>query len=478
MNIKMIRYILSVILRLEAAFLLLPALTGLIYREREWTAYFGAAVLCLAAGFLMSRKKPEDTTFFTKEGFVIVSLSWIIMSVFGALPFVFSRDIPDYTDALFEMISGFTTTGASVLDNIDLVSHGGRMWRSFSHWIGGMGVIVFMLAILPSSGANMRLMRAESPGPSVGKLVPKVKQTAGILYQIYIVLTVAEMLLLLVSGMPLFDAVTISFGTAGTGGFSARASGFAEYTTLQQGIVTVFMILFGVNFNAYYLLLVRKWRDALQIEEIRWYFGIIAASIVTIAINIRHMYPTAFLSFHHAAFQVGAIITTTGFATADFNLWPELSKTILVTLMFIGACAGSTGGGLKVARMIILVKSVRLDLFRAIHPRGVKTLKMDGKSLDEETVRGVSAYFVTYIVLFILSNLILSFNGLDPVTNFTAVTANFNNIGPGLSLVGPMGNFGMMPWYAKYTLMFDMLAGRLELYPMMMLFIPAIWRKR
>ncbi len=478
MNNKMILYILSIILKLEAAFLLLPALTGMIYREREWAAYFGAAVLCLAAGFLMSRKKPEDTTFFTKEGFVIVALSWIIMSVFGALPFVFSRDIPNYTDALFEMISGFTTTGASVLDNIDLVSHAGRMWRSFSHWIGGMGVIVFMLAILPSSGANMRLMRAESPGPSVGKLVPKVKQTAGILYQIYIVLTLIEIVLLLVSGMPVFDAVTISFGTAGTGGFSARASGFEEYTILQQGIVTVFMILFGVNFNAYYLLLAKKWKDAFQIEEIRWYLGIIAAAVVMIAINTRHLYPTAFLSFHHAAFQVGSIITTTGFATADFNLWPELSKTILVTLMFIGACAGSTGGGLKVARMIILVKSVRLDLFRAIHPRGVKTLKMDGKSLDEETVRGVSAYFVTYIVLFILSNLILSFNGLDPVTNFTAVTANFNNIGPGLSLVGPMGNFGMMPWYAKYTLMFDMLAGRLELYPMMMLFIPAIWRKR
>ncbi|MBP3217151.1 MAG: TrkH family potassium uptake protein [Lachnospiraceae bacterium] len=478
MNTKMIRYILGIILKLEAAFLLLPALTGLIYREREGAAYFAAALLCLLAGILLSVKKPADTSFFTKEGFVIVSLSWIIMSVFGAIPFVLSGDIPSYTDALFEMISGFTTTGASVLANIDLVSHAGRMWRSFSHWIGGMGVIVFMLAILPSSGANMRLMRAESPGPSVGKLVPKVKQTAGILYQIYIVLTVTQIVLLLFSGMPLFDSLTISFGTAGTGGFSARASGFAEYTILQQAIVTVFMILFGVNFNAYYLLLARKWKDALQIEEIRWYLGIIGVSILMIAVNIRKMYPTPFMAFHDAAFQVGSIITTTGFATADFNLWPELSKTILVILMFIGACAGSTGGGLKVARMIILVKSVRLDIFQAIHPRGVKTLKMDGKSLEEETVRGVSAYFVTYIMLFIASNLILSFNGLDPVTNFTAVTATFNNIGPGLSLVGPMGNFGMMPAFAKYTLMFDMLAGRLELYPMLMLFIPAVWRKR
>ena len=478
MNTKMIRYILGTILKLEAAFLLLPALTGLVYREIQGLSYFGAALLCLACGFLLGGRKPENMDFYAREGFVIVSLSWIAMSVFGALPFVIAGDIPDYTNALFEMISGFTTTGASVLANIDLVSHAGRMWRSFSHWIGGMGVIVFMLAILPSSSANMRLMRAESPGPSVGKLVPKVRQTAGILYQIYILLTVLQIILLLVSGMPLFDSLCISFGTAGTGGFSARASGFEEYTIRQQQIVTVFMILFGVNFNAYYLLFVRKWKEMFQVEELRWYLAIIAGSILIIGINIRNLFPSISLAFHHAAFQVGSIITTTGFATADFDRWPELSKTILVTLMFIGACAGSTGGGLKVARIIILVKSMRLDIFRTIRPRGVRTLKMDGRSLEEETVRGVSAYFVTYMLLFVLSNLILSFNGLDAVTNFTAVTATFNNIGPGLSAVGPTANFGHLSLPSKYVLMFDMLAGRLELYPMLLLVIPAVWRKR
>lgn len=477
MNTKMIRYILGVILRLEGVFLLLPSITGLIHLEKAGIAYFVTALICVGAGAILSGKRPENHSIYAREGFVIVSLSWIVMSVFGAAAFVLAKDIPSYTDALFEMISGFTTTGASVLGDIDKVSYAGRMWRSFSHWVGGMGVIVFMLAILPSSGSNMRLMRAESPGPSVGKLVPKVRQTALILYKIYIVMTVVQILLLLLAGMPVFDAVTISFGTAGTGGFSARASGFAEYTILQQAIVTVFMILFGVNFNAYFLLMGRHWKDTFKMEEVQWYLGIIAGSILIITLNILPRYHALFPAFHSAAFQVGSIITTTGYATADFNLWPELSRTILVMLMFVGACAGSTGGGLKVARIIILLKEVKLDVFRLLHPHGVRQIKVDGKTVDDETVRGVSAYLVTYVVLFAASVLILSFDNLDSVTNFTAVAATINNIGPGLEVVGPMGNYGMLPWYAKYTLMFDMLAGRLELYPMLLLFVPAVWKK-
>ena len=481
MNYAMICYLLGSVLKLEALFLLLPCVTGLFYGEYSTSlVYLLTAAFSLLLGFVIGRTKaPEKRSFYPREGFVTVSLSWILLSAVGALPFVLSGDIPDYTDALFETISGFTTTGASILPLVEAVSHAGLMWRSFTHWVGGMGVIVFMLALIPSAGgSDMHLMRAESPGPSVGKLVPKVRHSALILYGIYLLMTVLQVAILIITGMPLFDALTISFGTAGTGGFAVRNSGFADYTVVQQAVVTVFMILFGINFNFYFFLLAKKWKDAFEMEEIRWYLGIIAGSILIITVNIAGRAESLFRAFHDAAFQVGSIITTTGFATADFDNWPQLSRTILVMLMFIGACAGSTGGGFKVSRMLILFKTVRRNINQFIHPHGVRIMKMDGKQLEEEEVRGVSAYLVTYVVLFAISVLLLAFDDKDLITNFTAVTATFNNIGPGLGVVGPAGNYSSLSVLSKYVLMFDMLAGRLELYPVLLLFVPSVWRKK
>ena len=478
MNTSVIRYVLGWILKIEALLMLLPFIVGLIYGEKEAYAYLITFAICGIPGILLSLKKPENFTFYLKEGCVATSLSWVFLSIFGSFPFMITGEIPAFHDALFETISGFTTTGASILSDVEALSHCTIFWRSFTHWIGGMGVLVFLLAIIPlSGGSNINLMRAESPGPSVGKLVPKIRYTARLLYIIYIVLTVTQMVLLLLGKMPLFDAVTTAFGTAGTGGFGIKNDSMMSYSPYIQWVVTIFMILFGVNFNAYYFIFLKEFKKAFSIEEVRCYFAIIITATTIIFLNILQTGLKASDCIRHAAFQVGSVMTSTGFATADFNLWPQTSRTILVLLMFIGACAGSTGGGIKVSRIIIMIKTVFKELHSYIHPKSVKKIKMDEKPVEHEVVRAVNVYFITFIILFTLSVFALSFEGHDLVTNFTAVIATLNNIGPGLELVGPTGNFGFFSPFSKYILMFDMLAGRLELFPLLILFQPNLWKE-
>lgn len=473
---SIIIYFLGWVMGIEGALMILPCITAVIYRESSGFYFLGTAVFCSIAGWLLAHKKPKNTVFYARDGFVSVALSWIVLSLFGAMPFWLSREIPLFEDALFEVISGFTTTGASVLPEVESLSRCMLMWRSFTHWIGGMGVLVFILAVLPLAGGyNIHIMRAESPGPSVGKLVPRVKTTAKILYLIYFCMTAVQILILLFSGMYWFDAVAMSFGTAGTGGFGILNDSCASYTVLQQTVLTVFMILFGVNFNVYYLFLVKKPKDALQSEEMRGYFTVIFASILFIAWNVRGMFPSMFQALHHSAFQVASIITTTGFSSVDFDLWPAFSKTVLVCLMFVGACAGSTGGGIKVSRVAIAVKTVKKELSSLIHPRSVKVLKYEGKAIEHTVLRSINTYLIAYMLIFALSTLLISLDNFDSTTNFTAVAATLNNIGPGLAKVGPACNFGIYSPFSKYVLMFDMLAGRLELFPMMLLFSPKTW---
>ena len=423
-------------------------------------------------------KKPGSQVFFTREGFVSVALSWVALSVMGGLPFVFSGAIKNPVDALFETVSGFTTTGASILSSVEDLPRSILFWRSFTHWIGGMGVLVFLLTLIPMSGGfHMNIMKAESPGPSVSRLVPKVRSTAKILYGIYIGMTVLEIILLLIGRMPLFDALTLSFGTAGTGGFGIRNDSIAGYSVYHQVIITIFMILFGVNFNAYFFILMGKARQAFQIEEVKGYLAIILVSALVITANIWQLYGSVAVAFQQAAFQVASIITTTGYATANFDLWPQVSRTILVMLMFVGACAGSTGGGIKVSRFLILIKTVRKELLQYLHPKSVKRIKMDGKAIEHEVVRSTNVFMVTYVLIFAFSILFLAFDNLDLVTNFTAVAATLNNIGPGLELVGPSANFAVFSDGAKLILIFDMLAGRLELFPLLLLFVRDTWKK-
>lgn len=477
MNSSMIRYILGNILKLEGLFLLLPAIVSGIYHEHEGLYFVSIAVICLLLGFMMTRKKPKTQVFYLKEGCITTALSWIILSFFGALPFYLSGEIPSFVDALFETISGFTTTGASVLSDVEILSHCTLFWRSFTHWIGGMGVLVFLLAVVPlSGGSHMNLMRAESPGPSVGKLVPKIKSTARILYLIYFAMTVLQFILLLIGKMPVFDAICTSFGTAGTGGFGIKNDSFMSYSPYLQWVVTIFMILFGVNFNAYYFMLFGQLKKALLMEEVRTYFIIIALSTTIIFFDIIRIFGNAFDALTHAAFQVGSIITTTGFSTADFDLWSQTSKTVLVMLMFVGACAGSTGGGIKVSRFIILVKTIIKELNSYLHPKSIKKIKAEDKPVEHEVVRSINVYFITFMIIFSASVFLLSIEGKDLITNFTAVAATINNIGPGLELVGPTQNFGHFSVFSKCVLMFDMLAGRLELFPLLILFHPAAWK--
>ena len=480
MNYSVVIYILGWIMEIEAAFLALPGIVSAIYGESGGFAFLWVALGSAVVGSVIILHRPKNMRFYLREGFVTVALSWILMSVIGCLPFVINGDIPHFADALFEMISGFTTTGATVVSDVEGLTKGSLFWRSFSHWIGGMGVLVFLLAIVPmAGGSHMNLMKAESPGPSVGKLVPKVRQTAKYLYIIYFTLTMIEVIFLLFGGMNLFEALTTSFGTAGTGGFAIWNDGFVSVSPYNQWVVTIFMLLFGVNFGFYFLILTGKLRDALKFEEVRIYFIIVIASAVFIFINLWHfaLYAPA-EGIRHAFFQVASIITTTGFASANFDLWPETSRTILVILMFIGACAGSTGGGIKVSRFIIAFKSFIKEIISYLHPRSVKKIKVEGKPLEHETLRATNVYFMTYMVIFAVSVLLVSIENKDLVTNFAAVAATFNNIGPGLSLVGPMANFGHFTDFTKYILMFDMLAGRLEIFPMMLLFCPAVWKRR
>ncbi|MDO4270945.1 MAG: TrkH family potassium uptake protein [Eubacteriales bacterium] len=479
MNHAMVRYLIGWILGIEAAFLLLPALTAVIYGEAVVAAYLAAAAVCLAFAFLFCRRRPENTRFYAREGFVTVAMGWIALALTGALPFLFSGEIPSVVNALFETISGFTTTGATILTDVEALSHASLLWRSLTHWVGGMGVLVFMLAILPLAGGHtIYLMRAESPGPSVGKLSPHIRDTAFILYAIYLGLTVCEIVLLLAGGMSFFDAVNTSLATAGTGGFGVWNDSIAHYQSYYlQGVISVFMILFGVNFSVYFLLLTKKLKQAFRIEELRLYLGVIAASALLIAFNIRHLFSGFFDGLHHALFQVASIITTTGFSTADFDQWPAFSKCILVLLMFIGACAGSTGGGIKCSRILLMCKSVKKEMQFLIHPRSIRANCMDGRRVQHEVVRSVNVFLIAYMLLFILSVLALSLTNQDLITNFTAVAATLNNVGPGLELVGPTCNFSFFTPLSKVVLMFDMLAGRLELFPMLLLFTPGTWRR-
>ena len=478
MNRSIIRYILGQVLKLESAFLLLPCIVALIYHERQGIYYVITIAIGLVIGILMTFVKPKNMVFYLKEGCVATALSWIVMSLLGCLPFWFSGEIPSFTDALFETISGFTTTGASVLSNVEALSHCNLFWRSFTHWIGGMGVLVFMLAIIPmSGGSNINLMRAESPGPSVGKLVPKIRYSARILYYIYIGLTLAEIIFLLAGRMPLFDSLCTALGTAGTGGFGIKADSFASYSVYLQWVVTIFMILFGVNFNAYYFLIFGEVKKAAAMEEVKAYFTIIGVAILGIVICIWNTTSGFFDALTKASFQVASIITSTGFATVDYNAWSSTAKTILVFLMTIGACAGSTGGGIKVSRFISVFKTVKKELDSYIHPKSVKKIKMDGKPIEHDVVRSINVYFITFILLFAVSLFLVSFEGHDLTTNFTAVLATINNIGPGLNMVGPAENFGFFKPFTKYVLMFDMLAGRLELFPLLILLHPALWKQ-
>ena len=478
MNYAIVFRLLGYILMIEGTLLLLPAVTSLIYAE--WAVmgvFLLTAAISAALGFALRTIKPRSKVFYMREGFAATALSWITISIMGAVPFVLTGCIPNPVDAMFETVSGFTTTGASILPGVEGLPNGILFWRSFTHWIGGMGVLVFLLSLLPlTGGSHVNLMKAESPGPQVDKLVPKVQSTAKILYGIYLALTLLELVFLLAGGMPLFEAMLTSFGTAGTGGFGFRNDSFGSFSPYIQWVVTIFMILFGVNFNAYFLLLLRKFNRAIS-EEVRGYFAIILVAIGIITANIYSLYNSFGEAVRQAAFQVGSIITTTGFSSCDFDLWPTLSKEILVVLMFIGACAGSTGGGIKVSRLLILGKTLRKELKQALHPQVVAPVRMDGKLLNHETIRTTNVYMAAYFFIFVVSFLLISLDGFDMVTNFTAIAATLNNIGPGLAQVGPMMNFGSFTNPAKLVMIFDMLAGRLEIFPMLVLFLPDTWRK-
>lgn len=479
MNVSIICYILGWVITIESCFLILPGFVNLFYMEGTGLSYFIVAIIGLAIGLFTVRKKPKNMQFFAKEGFASVGLAWIVMSIIGALPLCISGDIPNYIDAVFETASGFTTTGATILTDVEKVSHAGLFWRSFTHWIGGMGIFVFLLAVMPMvGGLNMHLLRAESPGPVVGKLVPKMKDSSQILYLIYIVLTVLQFVLLWLMGMTPFEAICTAFSTAGTGGFGIYNSSIAGFSTLIKWNVTVFMILFGINFNAYFLILAGKFKSILKIEEIRWYLIIIIGAVAIITANIFTLSGKSFgTAITDAAFQVASVITTTGFATVDFDLWPSLSKTVLILVMFVGACAGSTGGGLKVSRILIMVKAIKQEINQFIHPRSVKAVEMDGKALDKNVVKSVSVYILLFALIYMSSVLLVSFDKFDVITNFTAVLATINNVGPGLGAVGPAGNFAGFSYFSKFVFIFDMLAGRLELYPILLLIIPSMWKK-
>ena len=478
MNYSIIRYILCRVLEFEALFLALPCLVGIIYGEKS-TVYFLMVIAgCLAVSLIGRRFKPESKVFYAKEGFVTVSLSWILLSLVGALPLYMSGEFPSYIDALFETISGFTTTGATILTDVEGLSMCIQFWRCFTHWIGGMGVLVLILAVLPLSGSyNMHLMRAESPGPSVGKLVPKVKNTAMILYGIYIVITIVQMITLMIAGLHPYDAATLTFSTVGTGGFGLLNSSIGTYSNGVQTIFTIFMCLCGINFQIFYLLLIRKPKEALKSEELRVYLGIVFLAAVLIAIDVRDFFGSGWEAFHHSLFQVVSIMTTTGFATLDYNVWPEFSKGLLFVLTLIGACAGSTGGGFKISRLIVMVRSARNEILHVIHPRSVKKMHMDGHIVEESVIKSIQVYVMIYVMIFFGSFLLLALNEFDFVTNITAVAATFNNVGPGLNMVGPAGNYSEFSVFSKCVLMFDMLAGRLELLPMLVLLSPKTWKK-
>lgn len=477
MNRKMIVYTVGRMVLLEAGILLLPLLVSVLYRETCAWAFVLTVLLAAIVGLPITLFcKPKNSLIYAKEGFVIVAMTWLAFSAIGALPFVFSGEIPSFADAFFETVSGLTTTGASILRDVESMSHGLLFWRSFTHWIGGMGVLVFIMAIVPDvSGRPMHILRAEMPGPVVGKLVPRIKDTAKILYLIYIAMTVLETVLLLCGGMSLFESVLHAFGTAGTGGFGIKADGLAGYNAYLQWVIAIFMLLFGVNFNLYYLLLIKRFRAALHSSELATYSVIVLVASGVITFNIYPLYHHVGEAVRQSVFQVASVITTTGYSTTDFNLWPGLSKAILFMLMFVGGCAGSTAGGLKISRVMILIKNIKRQLRHMLHPRSVGTLRMEGKPLDEDTVSGVSAYFALCMVCMAAVFLLISFEPFDLETNLTAAAACFNNIGPGLGAVGPAGSFAAYSAFSKFVLSAAMLLGRLEIYPLLLVCSPSAW---
>ena len=478
MNYRMIKYTLGWLMLFEAGFFLVPLITAAVYREIEIWCFAVSILICIGAAGLMFVGKPKSRSLYAREGFVIVSLSWIFLSMFGAIPLVLSGVVPSYIDALFETVSGFTTTGATIFQSVEELPRSILVWRSFTHWVGGMGVLVFIMAILPlSGGQNMHIMKAESPGPSVGKLVPRVRTTALILYAIYFALTVIQFVLLICGGMNVFEALCTSFSTAGTGGFGLKNDSLASYSSYIQIVVTVCMLLFSLNFSSYYLAFKGRFKDAFNLE-IRTFVGIVAFAIIAITLNIRGSFATIGEAVKHVAFTVASIISTTGFMTVDFDLWPQFSKTILLMVMFIGACAGSTGGGIKVSRIIILFKGIGREIKTLLHPHRVRKITMDARPVDREIVRTANSYIMVYVVVFLVSLVIVSLDNYSFTTGFTAVATTINNVGPGLDMVGPTRNFAFFSVPSKLVLTFDMLAGRLELFPMLLLFTPSTWKNR
>ncbi len=480
MNRRMVFYMIGQLVKVEALLLLLPLAVAFCYGESCWQAIAISIGVALAVGYgLTLISKPGNKLIFAKEGFVIVALSWILMSVIGALPFVISKEIPSFIDAFFETVSGFTTTGASILLNLEEMSHGLLFWRSFTHWVGGMGVLVFIMAVVPSAAdRSIHIMKAEVPGPIVGKLVPKVRQTARILYLIYIAMTVVQFILLLCGGMNAFESAVHTFGTAGTGGFGVRPDSITSYSPYLQWVITVFMFLFGVNFNLYYLLLLRRFSSVLKSSELWTYIGVNFTATAIITLNIFNLCGSLSESIRLSAFQVVSVSTTTGFATADFNLWPELSKGILIVLMFFGAMAGSTAGGLKISRIVLLGKMIKREFMHTLHPRSVSTVKFEGKTVDDSTLNSVSTYFSLFMCGFFAMFLLISIDKFDFLTNFSAVAACINNIGPGLGAVGPTGSFAGYSDFSKLVLSAAMLLGRLEFFPLIIAFSPSTWSKK
>lgn len=477
MNYRMIRYILGWIMIFSAIFMLVPMVTAVVYGENEIMYFFISACVGAALGALCMIKKPEKKELHARDGFVIVSLSWILLSILGALPLFISGAIPSFIDALFETVSGFTTTGATILGEVESLPRCVLIWRSFTHWVGGMGVLVFIIAFVQlSGGQNMYLMKAESPGPSVSKLVPRVRTTALLLYSIYFILTLAEFITLLIGGMDVFEALNTAFATAGTGGFGIKNDSMGGYSPALQIIVTVFMLLFSINFSCYYLVIKGRIKEAFNCE-VRWFIVIAASAMIIIAVSISGMYGGMKDALRHSAFAVATVMSTTGFSTEDFNLWPEIARCLLVILMFVGGCAGSTCGGIKISRVIMLLKSMGKELDNLIHPKQIKKIMIDKRAVEHDVIRSVNVYMVCLVVVFVFSLLGLSFDNHDFTTNFTAVAATINNVGPGLELVGPMGNYGFFSPFSKLILIFDMLAGRLELFPVLLLFTPATWKK-
>ena len=478
MNIKMLIYILGKVLLIEGILMVLPIVCGICYGEWNYLVFYVAcAAAYIIAGYLISFKKPKNMTVFIKDGCVATALSWVVLSIAGCIPFMLTKEIPSFTDAVFETASGFSTTGASILTNVEAMSHTSLLWRSLTHWIGGMGVLVFLLAVVPmTGGSNMNLMRAESPGPTVGKIVPKVRSTAKMLYLIYLAMTITEIIILAVCGMPFFDSVCSAFGTAGTGGFGVRNDSFASYAPHLQVIVAVFMILFGMNFNFYYYFTTKQVNKAFKMSEIKVYLAVIAIVTAIISVAVAGQYKNYGESLRHSFFQVATIITTTGFATTDFDVWPSIAKFLLLCLMILGACASSTGGGIKVARFQIMFKSVKREIQSYIHPKTVKKIHVDGKTVDSEVIHSVALYFFIYLMIFVISMFIVAFEGHDLVTIFSSVAATFNNIGPGLSLVGPTQNYSFFSNVSKWVFIFDMIAGRLELMPLIVFLTPTTYK--